>query len=383
MKGKRALMKIELKEITIRDVVAGYVDSQEEGVFGYNGKLDIRPKYQREFVYKDKQREAVIDTVMKNFPLNVMYWIKNNEDKFEVLDGQQRTISIGQYVNKDFSFKQKYFNNLPNDKKEEFLNYKLMVYICEGTDSEKLEWFKTINIAGEKLTNQELRNAVYAGEWLTDAKKYFSKTTCPAYKTANKYLNGSAIRQEYLERALKWITNRDNKEIEDYMAKHQFDNNANELWLYFKSVIDWVKVLFPNYRKEQKGIEWGELYNKYKDLDFNPSELEKKVKNLMQDEDVTNKKGIYEYLLSGKEKFLNIREFDDKIKRKIYEEQNGICKICGNHFEFEEMQGDHIIAWSKGGKTEKDNCQMLCERCNKEKSNKSQTTTSSGGLLYA
>ena len=363
-------MKIELKEITIRDVVTGYVDSQEEGVFGYNGKLDIRPKYQREFVYKDKQREAVIDTVMKNFPLNVMYWIKNNDDKFEVLDGQQRTISIGQYVNGDFSFKQKYFNNLPNDKKEEFLNYKLMIYICEGTDSEKLEWFKTINIAGEKLTNQELRNAVYAGEWLTDAKKYFSKTTCPAYKTANKYLNGAAIRQEYLERALRWITNKDDNEIEDYMAKHQFDNNATELWLYFKCVIDWVKVLFPIYRKEQKGIEWGELYNKYKDLNFNPSELEEKVKNLMKDEDVTNKKGIYEYLLSRKEKFLNIREFDDKIKRKIYEEQNGICKICKNHFEFEEMQGDHIIAWSKGGKTEKDNCQMLCERCNKEKSNK-------------
>lgn len=363
-------MKITLKEIAIKEVVEGYSDSQEEGVFGYSGKLNIRPKYQREFVYKDAKKEAVIDTIFKNFPLNVMYWIKNSDLSFELLDGQQRTISIAQYVQGDFSFENMYFHNLPEDKKNEFLNYKLMIYICEGKDSEKLNWFKTINIAGEKLTDQEMRNAVYAGEWLTDAKKYFSKTGCPAYKNASNYLNGSSIRQEYLERALKWISIRNKETIENYMACHQNDSNASELWLYFTSVINWVKTLFPTYRKEQKGVEWGELYNKYKDKNFNLKELEKSVNVLMQDDEVTNKKGIYPYLITGKEKYLNIREFPLSIKRATYEEQKGICSSCKGRFQFEEMEGDHIIPWSEGGKTEKNNCQMLCKACNREKSNK-------------
>ena len=363
-------MKITLKEIAIREVVEGYSDSQEEGVFGYSGKLNIRPKYQREFVYKDAKREAVIDTIFKNFPLNVMYWIKNSDSSFELLDGQQRTISIAQYVAGDFSFENMYFHNLPEDKKNELLSYKLMIYICEGQDSEKLNWFKTINIAGERLTDQEMRNAVYAGQWLTDAKKYFSKTGCPASQHASNYLNGSSIRQEYLEKALKWISARNKETIENYMARNQQNSNASELWLYFTSVINWIQTLFPTYRKEQKGVEWGELYNVYKDKNFNPNELEKSINILMQDDEVTNKKGIYPYLITGKEKYLSIREFSPSIKRVVYEEQKGICKSCKGRFQFEEMEGDHITPWSEGGKTEKNNCQMLCKACNREKSNK-------------
>jgi uncharacterized protein with ParB-like and HNH nuclease domain len=242
-------MKIELREITIREVVDKYINNNEEGVVGYSGKLNIRPKYQREFVYKDKQRDSVIETVRKNFPLNVMYWVKNSDDSFEVLDGQQRTISICEYVAGNFSLNFQYFHNLEDTEKEEILDYKLMVYFCEGTDKEKLDWFKTINIAGEKLTDQELRNAIYTGTWLTEAKKYFSKSGCPAYAIGSDYLNGSPIRQDYLETAIAWIS--ENK-IEQYMAENQHKPNANELWLYFQSVINWIKAVFPNYRKEMK-----------------------------------------------------------------------------------------------------------------------------------
>lgn len=364
-------MKIELKKILIRDLVNGYKDSDDEGIVAYGGKLNIRPAYQREFVYKDKQRDAVIDTVMKKFPLNVMYWVKNDDGTFEVLDGQQRTISICQYLNKEFSINYKYFHNLTASEKEDILNYPLMVYFCEGTDKEKLDWFKTINIAGEKLYAQELRNAMYTGTWLYDAKKYFSKNNCPAYQIGNKYLNGVAIRQDYLETALKWICNRDKLEsIEDYMSKHQNDKDANELWQYFQSVIDWVKRIFPTYRKEMKGIPWGLYYNKFKDNSFNANDLEKKVQELMLDEDVTDKKGIYEYLLDGDEKHLSIRSFSDKQKREAYERQKGICVKCGKHFEIEDMEADHIDPWHSGGKTISKNCQMLCKSCNRRKSGK-------------
>jgi len=358
-------MKIKLKEVSVREVVNGYINNDEEGVIGYGGKLNIRPKYQREFVYKDKQRDAVIDTVRRDFPLNVMYWVDNGNDTYEVLDGQQRTISICEYVNGTFSINYQYFHNLEQDEKDQILDYKLMIYFCEGTDKEKLEWFKTISIAGEKLTDQELRNAIYTGEWLTDAKRYFSKNGCVAYGMGGDYLNGSAIRQDYLETTLKWISN-DN--IEEYMAQHQHDPNANELWLYFQSVINWVKVVFPNYRKEMKGIEWGRLYNTYKDNAYNSAELETKIKALMMDEDVSNKKGIYEYLLDGKEKHLNIREFTPNQKREAYERQEGVCPNCKGHFEIQEMEGDHITPWHSGGKTDAQNCQMLCKECNRRKS---------------
>lgn len=362
-------MEIKLHEITIRDVVNGYVDNQEAGVVGYGGKLDIRPPFQREFIYNEKERNAVIETINKGFPLNVMYWSKNG-DNYELLDGQQRTLSFCQYVNGDFSVDFKGFNNLPKDLQEKILDYKLMIYICEGTPSEKLDWFKIINIAGEKLTDQELRNSQYTGLWLHDAKRHFSKTGCPAYQIAEKYLNGSTIRQDYLETALKWIADRDKIEIEDYMGKHQDDNDANELWMYFQSVIDWVVRLFPNYRKEMKGIDWGILYNKYKDQSYNSSKLEEKVKEYMMDDDVTNKKGIYSFLITGDERYLNIRAFTDSQKREAYEKQNGICNICKNYFEINEMEGDHIIPWSRGGKTSSENCQMLCRDCNSKKAGK-------------
>ncbi len=363
-------MKIKLEEIPIREVVKGYVDNNEEGILGYDGRLNIRPKYQREFVYKDKQRDAVIDTVTKKFPLNVMYWVKTGDDEYEVLDGQQRTISICQYINGDFSFEQLYFHNLTQDKKDEILDYKLMVYICEGTDSEKLNWFKTINIAGEKLTDQELRNAVYAGEWLTDAKKYFSKSNCPASGLAGDYMSGSSIRQEYLETALKWITDRDGTEIENYMAIKQHDSNASDLWIYFQNVINWVKTIFPEYRKEQKGIDWGILYNQYKDVGFSPHDLENKIKILMQDDDITKKSGIYSYLITGQEKHLNIRAFSQNMKRSAYERQKGICIECKQYFDISQMEGDHITPWVEGGKTNSENCQMLCKECNRRKSSK-------------
>lgn len=360
-------MNITLKEITVGDLVKDYQDLAENGVTGYGGKLDIRPPYQREFIYKDKQREAVIDTVSKNFPLNVMYWAVRPDGGLEVIDGQQRTISIFQYVKGDFAFNMLYFHNLPADRQEEILNYKLMVYFCEGTDSEKLEWFKTINIAGEELTEQELRNAVYHGSWVYDAKRYFSKTGCPAYGLAGDYLLGSAIRQDYLETALWWMSKGN---IDIYMANHQHDPNASELWLYFQNVINWVKVTFPVYRKEMKGIEWGYLFNEFGKKAFDAKKLEKEIAALMQDDDVTNKKGIYAYVLDGKEKHLNIRAFTPTQKRKMYEEQKGVCPYCKKQFELSEMEADHITPWHEGGKTELSNGQMLCKDCNRRKSGK-------------
>ncbi|MBV5278504.1 MAG: DUF262 domain-containing protein [Campylobacteraceae bacterium] len=370
-------MKIELKEITIRELTNGYNDNEEDGVVGFGGKLDIRPPYQREFVYKDKQREAVIDTVTKAFPLNVMYWAEKIDGSYEVIDGQQRTISIAQYINGDFAYMMRYFHNLQNDEQSQILDYKLMVYFCSGTDSEKLEWFKTINIAGEELSEQELRNAVYSGSWVTEAKKYFSKNGCVAYSMANHYMSGAVNRQDYLETAIEWIASKSSTTLENYMATHQHDTNANELWLYFKSVIDWVSAVFPKYRKEMKGIEWGILYNEFKDdKTLDPKTLEAKISALMQDEDINSKKGIYEYLLTGKEKYLNIRAFTDKMKREAFERQKGKCFACEKnksekiHYELNEMEADHITPWHEGGKTEPNNCQMLCKLHNRMKSGK-------------
>lgn len=358
-------MKIELKEISIRELTNGYEDNDESGVFGYSGKLDIRPPYQREFIYKDKQRDAVISTITKDFPLNVMYWAVRDDGNFEVIDGQQRTISICQYVEGDFAFNQRYFHNLKSDEQEQLLNYKLMVYLCSGTDSEKLEWFKTINIAGEKLTEQELRNAVYSGSWVTDAKRYFSKNGCAAYNIGGDYLIGAAIRQDYLETAIKWISNDD---IEGYMATNQHKPNASPLWLYFQSVIAWAQSTFPTYRNEMKGVSWGSLYNQFKDYELDAKKLEIEVSKLMEDEDVTNKKGIYSYVLDRKEKNLNIRAFSPNQKREAYERQKGICPSCKDKFDIEKMEGDHITPWHEGGKTSAENCQMLCKECNRRKS---------------
>lgn len=363
-------MKIELHQISIRDIAKNYVDNAEEGVVGYDGKLNIRPKYQREFVYDDKKRNLVIETITKGFPLNVMYWVKNDDNTYEILDGQQRTVSFCKYVNNDFSINNRSFNNLTITEKEQILDYKIMVYFCEGNDKEKLDWFRIINIAGEKLTDQELRNATYTGEWLVDAKSKFSKSNCAAYLLGKEYVKGSPIRQEFLETAIKWIS--DDK-IENYMSIHQHSPNANELWLYFQAVINWVKTIFPKYRKEMKGINWGSLYNKYKDKPLDSKKLEEKVNLLMMDEEIQKKAGIYQYLLSNDEKYLNLRAFPDSMKREAYERQGGKCANANcpekdRVFDFKEMEGDHITPWHIGGKTIPSNCQMLCKDCNRRKS---------------
>lgn len=364
-------MQIEQRKVTVREVTEGYFNDAEEGVTGYDDRLDIRPKYQREFVYKDNQRDEVIRTVMRGLPLNVMYWCRTGQDTYEVLDGQQRTISLCEYVDGTFSVDDKYFYNLPSDQQDKILDYELFVYVCDGTDSEKLDWFKIINIAGERLTDQELRNAVYAGSWVSDAKRYFSKTGCAADTLAGDYLKGASIRQEYLETAISWAAAADGKTIEGYMAKHQNEPTAQALWSYFRSVIEWVEAIFPKKRKEMKGLAWGLFYNKHgKRTDLDPKKLELEVQRLLGDEDVTKKSGIYEYLLTGSERALFIRAFDRRDALAAYEKQHHKCAICGEEFEFEEMQADHIKPWSKGGHTTPENCQMLCRDCNLKKSNK-------------
>jgi hypothetical protein len=277
------------------------------------------------------------------------------------LDGQQRTISIGQYINNDFSLDDRFFHNLTTEEQNEILDYQLMIYFCEGTDKERLDWFKIINIAGEKLTDQELRNAVYTGPWLSDAKLKFSKSNCVAYLLAGdggQLVSGSPIRQDYLQTALEWINN---GKIEDYMARFQHEPNADELWSYFQEVIAWVRQTFTNYRHEMSSVDWGTLFN-----EFNGAQLD-------ANKDVSKKSGIYPYVLTRKQSYLNIRAFTEKMKREAYERQKGVCiarnAICGNiHFEISEMEADHITPWVEGGKTDSANCQLICKEDNRRKS---------------
>lgn len=362
-------MKVEPKTISVRALVEGYSDDGEGGVRGYDDRLDIRPPYQREFVYKDKQRDAVVETVIRGFPLNVMYWAVRDDGTYEVIDGQQRTISVAEYVTGVFSVNSLFFDNLQDDEQAQILDYELQVYFCEGSDSEKLAWFKVVNIAGERLTAQELRNAVYFGPWLANAKRHFSHTGGPAYGIGKKYLKGAPIRQDYLETAIKWAKAAD-QTIEDYMAEHQFDQTATALWSHFRTVIDRVKAVFPTYRSIMKGVDWGGLYKYMKDESLNPAELETQVARLVLDRDVTKKAGIYPYLLTGEEHRLSIRAFDDAEKLVAFERQGGICKLCSKSFDFEAMVGDHIDPWSQGGRTVAENCQVLCRPCNRRKSDK-------------
>lgn len=358
-------MKIELLDITVRELVEGYEDDGDGGVRGYDGLLDIRPPFQREFIYKEKERNAVIDSILKEFPLNVMYWSDREDGTFEIIDGQQRTISIAQYVQGDFSLDGQYFHNLTPEKQDLILDYKLTVYLCTGTSDEKLDWFRTINIAGQELTDQELRNAVYAGSWVSDAKRYFSRPKSPAYQLGKDYMRGAAIRQDYLEIAIKWIYGGN---IEEYMAQHQHDDNAESLWLHFESVIRWVESVFIEKNKHMKSIDWGPLYDRYKDTNLDPITIEKEIASLMIDDEVTHKAGIYPYILTRDQKHLNIRTFTDSMRYKIYELQDGICVRCNNRFRIESMEADHITPWIEGGKTNEENCQMLCVRCNRRKS---------------
>src|SRR3990172_3508958 len=360
-------MEIKLHGIPVRDVIAGYKDSAEEGVVAYGGRLDIRPPYQREFVYKDKQRDAVLETIKEGLPLNTMYWAKTSPNTFEMVDGQQRTISFCQYINGDFSIDERFFHNLTDEEMNQILNYELMIFICEGTDKERLDWFEKINIAGARLTKQELRNVVYTGPWLSDARATFSKTGCVAFNLANdggKLIKGELIRQEYLETVLEWISDGN---VEEHVAIHQHDQNADELWQYYKNVIEWTRATFTTYRKDMSKVKWGRLYNEFKDIKLNPKKIEAEIVRLMQDEDVSDKDGIYDYVLTRNERSLSLRSFTDNQKVETYERQQGICPICDEHFEFDEMEGDHTKPWNKGGRTVADNCTMLCKRCNRTK----------------
>ena len=380
-------------KITIRDLVKGYKNSDEDGVYGFGGDLIIRPEFQREFVYKDAQRDAVVDSVMNGYPIGIMYWSLNKSGKYECLDGQQRTISICDYVNNRFSVKiagyPKIFSNLNEDEKESILNYEVTVYIFSGNETERLEWFKRINTQGEKLNNQELLNAVYTGTWLNDARKYFSKRGCRAIDVGKGYITGNAIEQVYLRKVLTWASDSEGiKHIEDYMSKHQNDKDASNLWVYYQNVINWAKIHFSYVEKKiREKQDWGILYNKYHNKTFNPVELESEINKLIGDDEVTNHNGIIPYVLSDKtpsdERYLTLRSFSDAVKRRVYNNQtdkakaNGTsnCPYCAEKtvktiYLYTEMEGDHIVPWSKGGKTEESNLQMLCRSCNNNKRDK-------------
>ena len=368
-------MNIVLKSIPIRELIAGYSNDPETGVRGYNGKLDIRPPYQREFRYDEAQKRAVVNTIMKGFPLNIMYWSVVNDNEYEMIDGQQRTLSICEFYTHDFNIVDNdrgvlFFNTLTDEEKEQFLNYKLTVYFCSGTDKEKLDWFRVINIAGEKLLDQELRNAVYVGPFVTDARRHFSKNGCPAYKAGGDYMTGKLEEQAYLKTILKWAARKDNMTIDKYMAVHQFEPNANKLWSYYMQIITWVRSTFIKYRKEMKGLDWGALYDEFGDGIYDTAALENQIHDLMEDDEIMKKSGIYRYVLSGDLRDLSFRTFDKKQKREAYERQQGICVHCGKHFELEEMEADHITPWKEGGITVAENCQMLCRNCNRVKGGK-------------
>ena len=373
-------MNIDLHKISVRELYDGYSNQKENGVVGYGGRLNIRPAYQREFIYSEERQRAVIDTIMRGFPLNTMYWVDNGSDGLELLDGQQRTMSICGFINGTFAINGsdgivRFFHNLTDEDKEKVLDYTLLIFVCsDGSEKEKMDWFRTINIGGEKLTDQELLNINYVGPWLSDAKRKFSKTDCVAYKIGNKFVKGSPIRQDYLETSLKWISD-DN--VCGYMSRHQNDPNSNGLWLYFNNVINWVLSTFgidsnpKNYRKEMLGLPWGILYNKYHGNVYDANVVEGKVNELMSNEEVTEKRGVYEYILSGEDENLacklSKRTFSNSDKRTAYERQKGICPITGEYVPFDEMQADHIVPWWKGGTTTLDNLQMISKKANARK----------------
>jgi hypothetical protein len=371
-------MKIDPHWVPVREVVSGYVNTEEDGVSGLDGRLNIRPKFQRLFRYNIEQQQAVIRTILQGFPLNVFYWSvsgdSDGEPTYEMLDGQQRTLSICEFVEGNFSITDpswpfpKNFDSLSTDDRNKVYDYPLMVYKCRGTEDEKLAWFKVINIAGLKLEAQELRNAVYTGPWLTDAKRYFSRENQAAHKYGKDYVKpGDVKAQALLEKALVWIAGRGDAAISGYMNDHRQDQNALELWKRFRDVVDWAKTTFPKVRPQLRQVNWPDLYDRFGSGTWNPVELEQEVNKLLADFDVTNKAGVYEFVLSGDERVLNIRAFDPAMRTEAYEGQGGICPRCGKHWEIDEMEADHITPWSQGGKTNAANCQMLCREDNRRK----------------
>lgn len=371
------MMTIKQIEVTVGEITKGYVNNEEQGIRGYNGQLDIRPPYQREFIYNEKEQQAVITTVLRGYPLNVMYWVKRSDDAecpYEVMDGQQRTLSLCEYVAGKFSYDFKNFFNQPIDIQKRILDYKLTIYVCEGEASEKLEWFKTINIAGKPLNEQEINNAVYAGPFVTDAKRHFSKSNCGAYRLGKDLVNGTPIRQDFLKKALEWMSEHETRNghrqtAVGYMAEHQHDPNANNLWSYFQTVLNWAITNFDmkKLKKIMKGLDWAFLYDKYGSETLDTTEMGKRISTLMRDSEVQRQSGIIPYVLTGDERHLDLRVFPEDIKLAVWEKQNHICPHCGEIFDFEFMEGDHITPWREGGRTVEGNCQMLCRECNRRK----------------
>lgn len=368
-------MKIEQRNIAVQDIFYGYVDKDDDGVFAYGGRLTIRPPYQREFVYDDKQQKAVIDTVLKGYPLNVMYWVKTGEDQYEILDGQQRTLSVMRYLSHDFQIvdddgQAYYCDALPDQRYEALLQYRFLIYVCEGTDAEKLEWFNIVNISGVALTPQELRNSVYTGRWLSDAKLHFSKRDCVAKRIGDRYITGDPNRQELLEKAIEGISELQGiGSVDKYMTRHRSDDNAKELWEYYQNVIEWIEKVFPTYHKNMKGLDWLHYYNIYHNNDY--AILNEEVDKLMEDDEVGRKSGIYQYLLAkyahepepNAEKYLNLKSFDTYAKKYAYDRQNGCCANCNTHYDRKEMEAVRIVPWSEGGVAQKENCKLLCKSC--------------------
>ena len=371
------MMTIKQTEVTVREITKGYTNNDEQGVRGFGGQLDIRPPYQREFIYNEKEQEAVITTVLNGYPLNVMYWVKRSDDAecpYEVMDGQQRTLSLCEYVAGKFSHDFKNFFNQPMDVQNKILDYKLTVYVCEGEASEKLEWFKTINIAGKALNEQEINNAIYAGPFVSDAKRHFSKSNCGAYRLGKDLVNGTPIRQDFFKKALEWMAEHETRNghrqtAVGYMAQHQHDPNANNLWSYFQNVLNWAMTNFclKKFKKIMKGLNWAELYDKYRNETLNTEELERRISALIRDGEIQKQTGIIPYVLTGDERHLDLRSFPEDIKLAVWERQSHICPICGKEFDFEFMEGDHITPWREGGRTVTENCQMLCRECNRRK----------------
>ncbi len=387
-------MKTELRtDITVKDICEGFVYNELEGkgLFGLSGTLTIQPEYQRNYIYADGKRDvAVIESILKGYPLGLIYFNKVEDNKFEVLDGQQRITSIGRFVTNKFAIKdengmEQYFSGIASDKQDLILQTKLLIYECEGTESEIKEWFKTINIAGVPLNSQELLNAVYSGTFVTLGKEEFSNSTNANIQKWSAYVSGSANRQEFLECALDWVSKGN---ISDYMSRHRFDTNINELKTYFNSVIDWVSTVFIDVETEMRGLEWGRLYETYRKQPYNPQTVSQQVKELYADSYVKNRKGIFEFILGGSidTKLLDVRVFDEATKKSVYTKQtveaekNGTsnCSLCAiGHdanktkiWALKDMDADHVSAWSKGGATDIKNCEMLCKTHNRAKGNR-------------